>query len=155
MQTEQDYPYGLRLHFVRNFMAHIVFDRRTRIGVIEGNALMRKDLITLLRQYYDRMNYLTIFSKEPDGYVELAEDAWEQYGLAVTVTANMEELRFCDYILDCTTLPFEDRIVCRKDCIFFAVCAEQKKIRSMRKMGEHVKFDSCFANLDRAFHNKV
>ncbi|MGN0132238.1 MAG: hypothetical protein ACI4AA_07355 [Lachnospiraceae bacterium] len=155
MDSEQDYPYSLRLYFIWDFFEHLNFGKRTRIGIIEGNAISRRDLIALIRQYYDRMNFLTIFSKEPAAYGELTEDAWKQYGLAVTVTGNLKELELCDYILDCTVLPFEGSMKCRKGCSLFSVCADQKKIRSVRKMGGNIRFDSCAANLDRAFHNKV
>lgn len=155
MSSDQDYPYSLRLYFAWDFFEHLTFDKRTRVGIIEGNALARRDLIALIRQYYDRMNYLTVFSKEPAMYQEVAEDAWEQFGLAVTVTKSMGEVKLCDYILDCTILPFEDRTACRNGCRFFSIYAGQKKIRSIRKMGENVRFDSCAASLDRAFHNKV
>lgn len=155
MASDQDYPYSLRLYFAWDFFERLTFDKRTRVGIIEGNALSRRDLIALIRQYYDRMNYLTVFSKEPAMYQELAEDAWEQFGLAVTVTKSMGEVKLCDYILDCTVLPFEDRAACRKGCRFFSIYAGQKKIRSIRRMGGNVRFDSCAASLDRAFHNKV
>ncbi len=155
MTSDQDYPYSLRLYFAWDFLEQVTFDKRTRIGIIEGNALSRRDLIALIRQYYDRMNYLTVFTREPAMYRELAEDAWEQFGLAVTVTKSMGEVKLCDYILDCTLLPFEEHTPCRKGCRFFSVYAGQKKIRSIRRMGENVKFDSCAASLDRAFHNKV
>lgn len=155
MKTDQDYPYSLRLSFAREFMERIYFGKRIHIGFIEGNALSRKDLISLIRQYYDKINYLTIFSKEADAYRELVEDAWDQYGLAITVTKRYESLRLCDYILDCTVLPFEGRWICRRGCTFFSLCGDRDKKRSVRKMGEGVRFDSCATSLDRAFHNKV
>ena len=155
MKSAQDYPYSLRMFFAKEFVEGIYYGKRVHVGFIEGNALSRKDLIGLIRKHYDKVNYLTIFSKEPDVYGELVEDAWEQYGLVVTVTGCYESLQFCDYILDCTVLPFEEKINCRKGCAFFSLSMERDKMRSARKMGEGVRFDSCAASLDRAFHNKV
>lgn len=155
MTSGQDYPYSLRLYLASDFWAHIAFGRRTHIGVIDGDALAKRDIIALIRQSYDKMNYLTIFSDEPAAYQELAQDAWEQFGLAVTVTKSLRETAFCNYILDCTTEPAPERIVCPKGCFFFAVCTGAGKMRNIRRMGEDIRFDSCAASLDRAFHNKV
>lgn len=155
MSCGQDYPYGLRLSFTKKFWEHIPFHKRTHVGIIDGDALKRKDLIDLIRQSYDRMNYLTIFSKEPEAYRELIQDAWEQLGLAVTVTASLRETVLCDYILDCTTAPFAQRLSCRNGCCFFSVYAGREKSRSIRRLGNGIRFDSCHASLDRAFHNKV
>lgn len=155
MQYKQDYPYSLRLYFVREFLENLKFGKKTRIGIIEGNSVKRRDLIMILRQYYDRMNYLTVFSREKAAYDEFVEDAWEQYGLAVTVTNSLKEMELCDYILDCTMMPFTAGIKCRKGCSFFSVYGDREKIRSLRKAGEGVNFDSCAGILDRGFHNKV
>lgn len=155
MKTAQDYPYSLRMFFAKGFVESIHYGKRVHIGFIEGNALKRKDLIQLVRQHYDKVNYLTIFSKEADAYRELIEDAWEQYGLAITVTRRYESLQLCDYILDCTILPFEEKMNCRKGCFFFSLNMEKDKMRSIRKIGEEIRIDSCAASLDRAFHNKV
>lgn len=155
MEHRLDFPYSLRLYSAWDYLEHLNFGKRTRIGIIEGNAISRKDLIALIRRYYDRMNYLTIFSREMTAYEELADDAWEQFGLAVTVTGSLKELEYCDYILDCTVMPFEEGIRCHKGCSIFSVCGNQRKIRSIRKMGEGIRFDSCANILDRAFHNKV
>lgn len=155
MKHRQDYPYSLRLHFVEDFLENLNFGKRTRIGIVEGDMLRRQDLIALIRRCYDKINFLIIFSKEGAWYKELVEDAWEQYGLAVTVTASLGELEFCDYVLDCTRMPFDGNIRCRKGCFFFSVFGDQKKIRSLRKAGGEITFDSCANILDRAFHNKV
>ncbi|MBP3459772.1 MAG: hypothetical protein J6K58_11250 [Lachnospiraceae bacterium] len=155
MQYKQDYPYSLRIYFVQDFFEHLNWGKKTRIGIIEGDAIKRRDLILMLRQYYDRMNYLTVFSREKAAYDEFAEDAWEQYGLAVTVTDSLREMELCDYILDCTMMPFAAGIRLRKGCRFLSVYGDREKIRSIRKAGEGVNFDSCAGILDRAFHNKV
>lgn len=155
MKHRQDYPYSLRLRFAEDFLENLNFGKRTRIGIVEGDTLRRRDLIALLRRCYEKMNFLTIFSREGAEYRELVEDAWEQYGLAVTVTASFGELALCDYVLDCTRMPFEGNIRCRKGCFFFSVFGDQKKIRSLRKAGSEITFDSCANILDRTFHNKV
>lgn len=155
MKHRQDYPYSLRLHFAEDFLENLNFGKRTRIGIVEGDTLRRQDLIALLRKCYDKINFLIIFSKEREEYRELVEDAWEQYGLAITVTASFGELAFCDYVLDCTRMPFEGSIRCRKGCFFFSILGDQKKIRSLRKAGGEITFDSCANILDRTFHNKV
>lgn len=155
MKNRQDYPYSLRLHFAEAFLENLDFGKRTRIGIVEGDTLKRRDLIALIRNCYDKMNFLTIFSREGAEYRELVEDAWEQYGLAITVTPSFGELAFCDYVLDCTRMPFEGNIRCRKGCSFFSLFGDQKKIRSLRRAGEEISFDSCAHILDRAFHNKV
>lgn len=155
MKHRQDYPYSLRLHFAENFLEELNFGKRTRIGIVEGDMLNRQDLTALIRRHYDKMNFLTIFSREGAGYRELVEDAWEQYGLAITVTASFGELALCDYVLDCTRMPFEGNIRCRKGCFFFSLLGDQKKIRSLRKAGGEMTFDSCANILDRTFHNKV
>lgn len=155
MKHRQDYPYSLRLHFAEDFLENLNFGKRTRIGIVEGDTLKRQDLIALLRRCYDKINFLIIFSGEGAEYRELVEDAWEQYGLAITVTASFGELAFCDYVLDCTRMPFEGNIRCRKGCFFFSIFGDQKKIRSLRKAGGEITFDSCANILDRAFHNKV
>ena len=155
MKHRQDYPYSLRLHFAEDFLENLNFGKRTRIGIVEGDTLRRQDLIALLRRCYDKINFLIIFSKEGAEYRELVEDAWEQYGLAITVTASFGELAFCDYVLDCTRMPFESNIRCRKGCFFFSIFGDQKKIRSLRKAGGEITFDSCANILDRTFHNKV
>lgn len=155
MQHKQDYPYSLRLHFAEDFLENLDFGKKTRIGIVEGDTLRRRDLIALLRKCYDKINFLVIFSREGAEYRELVEDAWEQYGLAITVTASLGELAFCDYVLDCTRMPFENNIRCRKGCFFFSVFGDQKKIRSLRRAGEEITFDSCANILDRSFHNKV
>lgn len=155
MQYKQDYPYSLRLYCIRDFFEQLNWGKKTRIGIIEGNTIKRRDLIGLLRQYYDRMNYLTVFSGEKAAYNEFVEDAWDQYGLAVTVTNSLREMELCDYILDCTMMPFSAGIRCRKGCRFFSIYGDREKIRSLRKAGEGVNFDSCAGILDRAFHNKV
>lgn len=155
MKHRQDYPYSLRLHFAEDFLENLNFGKRTRIGIVEGDTIRRQDLIALLRRFYDKINFLIIFSKEGARYQELVEDAWEQYGLAITVTASLGEMAFCDYVLDCTRMPFEGNIRCRRGCFFFSIFGDQKKIRSLRKAGEQITFDSCANILDRAFHNKV
>lgn len=155
MKYRQDYPYSLRLYFAEAFFENLNYGKRTRIGIVEGDTLRRQDIIAFLRRYYDKMNFLIIFSKERSEYRELVEDAWEQYGLAVTVTSSLGELSFCDYILDCTKMPFEGNIRCRKGCFFFSILGDQKKIRSLRKAGSEMTFDSCANILDRTFHNKV
>lgn len=155
MKHRQDYPYSLRLHFAEDFLEKMNFGKRIRIGIVEGDMLRRRDLIALIRRCYDKINFLIIFSKEKARYQELVEDAWEQYGLAITVTASFGELAFCDYVLDCTRMPFESNIRCRKGCFFFSIFGDQKKIRSLRKAGGEITFDSCANILDRAFHNKV
>lgn len=155
MKHKQDYPYSLRLRLAEDFLDKLNFGKRTRIGIVEGDTLRRQDLIALLRRCYDKINFLIIFSKEGAEYRELVEDAWEQYGLAITVTASFGELAFCDYVLDCTRMPFEGNIRCRKGCFFFSLFGDQKKIRSLRKAGGEITFDSCANILDRAFHNKV
>lgn len=155
MKYRQDYPYSLRLHFAEDFLKNMNFGKRTRIGIIEGDTLRRQDLIALIRRFYDKINFLIIFSREGGRYRELVEDAWEQYGLAITVTASFGELAFCDYVLDCTRMPFESNIRCRKGCFFFSIFGDQKKIRSLRRAGEEITFDSCANILDRSFHNKV
>lgn len=155
MKYRQDYPYSLRLHFAENFLENLDFGRKTRIGIVEGNMLGRQDLIALLRSCYDKMNFLTIFAKDGEFYRELVEDAWEQYGLAITVTPSFGELAFCNYVLDCTAMPFDGNIRCGKGCFFFSLLGDQKKIRSLRKAGGEITFDSCANVLDRAFHNKV
>lgn len=155
MKHRQDYPYSLRLHFAEDFLENLDFGKRTRIGIVEGDTLRRRDLIALIRRCYDKMNFLTVFSKEGAEYRELVEDAWEQYGLAITVTASLGELALCDYVLDCTRMPFEGNIRCRRGCSFFSLFGDQKKIRSLRKAGGEITFDSCANILDRTFHNKV
>lgn len=155
MKNRQDYPYSLRLHFAERFLENLDFGKRTRIGIVEGDTLKRRDLIALIRNCYDKINFLTIFSREGAEYRELVEDAWEQYGLAITVTPSFGELAFCDYVLDCTRMPFEGNIRCRKGCSFFSLFGDQKKIRSLRRVGGEISFDSCANILDRAFHNKV
>lgn len=155
MKYRQDYPYSLRLYFAERFLENLDLGKRTRIGVVEGDTLKRKDLIAMLRNCYDKMNFLTIFSREGAEYRELVEDAWEQYGLAVTVTPSFGELALCDYVLDCTRMPFAENIRCRKGCSFFSVFGDRKKIRSLRRAGGEITFDSCANILDRAFHNKV
>ncbi|MBD5540862.1 MAG: hypothetical protein HDR00_06650 [Lachnospiraceae bacterium] len=155
MKHRQDYPYSLRLRLAEDFLEKLDFGKRTRIGIVEGDTLKRQDLIALIRGCYDKMNFLTIFSREGVQYRELVEDAWEQYGLAITVTASFGELAFCDYVLDCTRMPFEGNVRCRKGCFFFSLFGDQKKIRSLRKAGGEITFDSCANILDRAFHNKV
>lgn len=155
MKNRQDYPYSLRLHFAERFLENLNFGKRTRIGIVEGDTLKRRDLIALIRNCYDKINFLTIFSREGAEYRELVEDAWEQYGLAITVTPSFGELAFCDYVLDCTRMPFEGNIRCRKGCSFFSLFGDQKKIRSLRRAGGEISFDSCANILDRAFHNKV
>lgn len=155
MKHRQDYPYSLRLRLAEDFLENLNFGKRTRIGIVEGDTLKRRDLISLIRRCYDKINFLIIFSREGAEYRELVEDAWEQYGLAITVTASFGELAFCDYVLDCTRMPFEGNIRCRKGCFFFSIFGDQKKIRSLRKAGDEITFDSCANILDRAFHNKV
>lgn len=155
MKHRQDYPYSLRLRLAEDYLENLNFGKRTRIGIVEGDTLRRRDLISLIRRCYDKINFLIIFSREGAEYRELVEDAWEQYGLAITVTASFGELAFCDYVLDCTRMPFEGNIRCRKGCFFFSIFGDQKKIRSLRKAGEEITFDSCANILDRAFHNKV
>lgn len=155
MEHRQDFPYSLRLYGAWDYLEHLNYGKKTRIGIIEGNAISRSDLIALIRQYYDKMNYLTIFSQEISAYEELADDSWEQFGLAVTVTGSLKELEFCDCILDCTVLPFEAGFKYHKGCSIFSICGNQKKIRCIRKAGGNVRFDSCANILDRAFHNKV
>lgn len=155
MEDKQDIPYELRLYFAGQFLEGITPLKRTRLGIIEGRALKRTDLIALLRRCYHRFNHLTVFSREPKAYQEFAEDAWEQYGLAVTVTGAYGELEFCDYVLDCTDSS------CRQDGTFgkgahiFSVYKDRKKIRRLRKSGIYLTWDSCFDILDRVFHNKV
>lgn len=155
MKNNQDYPAILCFHFAEEFMEQIHYGKRIHIGFVEGNALGRREMIQLIRQYYDRVNYLTVFSKEPEAYEELVSDAWNQYGLTIVITRRLESLRFCDYILDCTVLPFEGKWECRKGCFFYSLYCDKDKIRSLRKMGQSVRFDSCTSSLDRAFHNKV
>ncbi len=155
MKEEQDYPYSLRLFLVDEFMQQIRYGKRVHIGFVEGSALMRKDLIAFVRICCARINYLTIFTKEAEAYTEAVEDAWQQYGLAITVTQSYAGLSLCDYVVDCSVLPFSYGITCRKGCIFYSVWGDRDKIRSVRRMGEDIRFDSCTASLDRAFHNKV
>lgn len=142
MKDGQDYPYSLRIYAAKEFLEKINIGKRTRIGIIEGGALKRRDLIALLRQKYDRMNYLTVFTKEADAYRELAEDAWEQLGLAVTITSSLKELELCDCILDCTRLPFDGKLKCKQGCFFFSLYADQKKMRSIRKNGTQMMYAS-------------
>lgn len=155
MQNRQDYPYSLRLYLIREFFEHLNYEKRMRLGILDGATLEHQDLIALVRQYYDRMNYLTIFSTEPDVYRELAEEAWEQYGLAITITQRDEELKMCDCILDCTMTPLHRKVRCKKGCFYFFVWGNYDKIRSLRIAAEAAKIDSCANVLDRAFHNKV
>lgn len=155
MEDGQDYPYSLRIYAAKEFLEKINIGKRTRIGVIEGSALKRRDLIALLRQKYEQMNYLTIFTKEADAYRELAEDAWEQLGLAVTITSSLRELELCDCILDCTRLPFDGKLKCKQGCFFFSLYTDQQKIKRIRGGGAGLHYDSCRSVLDRAFDNKV
>lgn len=155
MEEEQDYPYSLRLVLVEDFIQKIHYGKRVHVGFVEGDALSRKDLITFIRVCCERINYLTVFTKDAEAYREVAEDAWQQYGLAITVTQSYAGLSLCDYVLDCSVLPFSHGITCRKGCIFYSVWGDRDKIRSVRRMGDGIRFDSCAASLDRAFHNKV
>ena len=155
MQDKQDIPYELRLYFAGQFVEGITPLKRTRLGIIEGEALKRTDLIAILRRYYHHFNHLTVFSREPEAYREFAEDAWEQYGLAITVTGAYGELEFCDYVLDCTDSSFRQEGTFGKGAHIFSIYKDRKKIRRLRKSGVYLTWDSCFDILDRVFHNKV
>lgn len=155
MKREQDYPVSLRYQLATEFLDKIRYGKRIRLGFVEGDALGRKDMVRLIRRYYDRINYLTVFTKEPEAYGELCDDAWEQYGLAVTVTSGEKELAFCDYVLDCTRVSFFQNVQDVGQVSFYSVYLDRDKIKYFRKMGDKVTVDSCVACLDRAFHNKV
>ena len=155
MQHKQDIPYELRLYFAGRFLEEITPLKRTRLGIIEGEALKRADVIALLRQCYQRFNHLTIFTQESGAYKEFAEDAWEQYGLVVTVTGAYGELEFCDYVLDCSGFSLKQRITFGKEAHIFSIYRDRKKIRRLRKSGTYLTWDSCLDILDRVFHNKV
>jgi hypothetical protein len=155
MKDKQDYPYELRLYLANRFLENISYEKKMKLGILDGPALKRQDLIRMLSRQCDRLNYLTVFTKAPEAYRELAEEVWEQYGLAMIITEHYDALCLCDYVLDCTVTPFHGKNCCKKGCIFFYIWGDFSKLRSLRQTTEGAIIDSCANILDRAFHNKV
>lgn len=125
------------------FLEQINYEKNTMLGIIDGEVLDYKVWVKLLRRYLDKINGLMIISDKPERFVELYRDAWEQQGLAITLTRNKKELAFCDYVIDCSEGLMTEKIVFRKSCLYLMLSEQRKKSRQLCMQNKKLRIVGC------------
>lgn len=125
------------------FLEQIKFEKNTMLGIIDGEVLDYKIWVKLLRRYLDKINGLMIISDKPERFVELYRDAWEQQGLAITLTNNKKELAFCDYVIDCSEGLMKEKIIFRKPCLYLMLSEHRKKSRQLCMQNKKLRIVGC------------
>ena len=128
---------------VFEFLEQITYEKNTILGIIDGGVLDYKIWVKLLRRYLDKINGLMIISDKPERFVELYRDAWEQQGLAITLTKNKKELAFCDYVIDCSDRLMTEKIMFRKPCLYLMLSEHRKKSRQLCMQNEKLRIVGC------------
>lgn len=125
------------------FLEQINYEKNTMLGIIDGEVLNYKIWVKLLRRYLDKINGLMIISDKPERFVELYRDAWEQQGLAITLTNNKKELAFCDYVIDCSEGLMTEKIMFRKPCLYLMLSEQRKKSRQLCMQNKKLRIVGC------------
>lgn len=139
----EEYPQEIYEICFHRFMQDIAFQKKTVIGIIDGDVLDYKIWVKSIRQYLKRINCMLIVTEKKECFTELCDDAWEEQGLAITLAKSKMELTFCDYVLDCSSKEFGEKVIYRKPCSYLLLSDERRKRRQLYKRNPSVQIKVC------------
>lgn len=128
---------------IDEFLKQIKYEKNTVLGWVDGDLLDYKIWVRLIRRHLAQINCLMIVSNMPERFVELCHDAWEEQGLAITLTHNKKELCFCDYVIDCSGELFDERVVFRKPCRYLMLSEQRKKKKQLKLHNRDLQMIGC------------
>lgn len=126
------------------------FRKSTKVLIADKSHV---DLKKLLMPYCDNINYLQLFVEESQDYEYLAEEMYEESGLAVTFAAPGEEKYHIvidlrnDFVIASENLA--------EGCVYFDGFSGQEKESRLRRERMGVTYISPMIYLDRALKNTL
>lgn len=128
---------------VSRFLKEISYEKHTILGFVDGELLDYRVWIQFIRQHLAQINGLLIVSDMPESFIELSRDAWEEQGLLITVTGNLKELCFCDYVIDCSADIFPEKVVFYKTCHYLMLWDCRRKRKQIKLHNPGLKLLGC------------
>lgn len=129
-----------------------VFRKNTKVFVADNSEV---ETLQLLFPYCCNLNYLYFMTEDKERTDSLADELYEESGLAITVTSKAESACEADIIID---LKEEFRMKpsdIKRGCIYFDGCGDARKAKSIRNARSDVTYISSRNYLDRALKSTL